>query len=80
MYPPVRVLTAYSHGRPDISVQIKGAVARNGGYIPNVEMRLKFNGHHYPGNPTGWPALKVKMGIKGRTVIQDRGHGQKLYP
>jgi hypothetical protein len=62
--PPIRVLTTFSHGRPDLAVWVQG-----GGIQPGYQARLSFDGRRYPGNPSMLPARPMKHAAAGRTII-----------
>ncbi|MGD1065227.1 MAG: hypothetical protein ABR975_00235 [Vulcanimicrobiaceae bacterium] len=64
LYLPVRVLTTSTHGRPDLGIAV-----RDGGALPEYEVRLRFDGLHYPDlwDPN---APHVAMGT-GRIVLRD---------
>lgn len=62
--PPIRVLKTFSHGRPDLAVQVSG-----GGILPGYQARLSFDGRRYPGNPSMPPARPMKRPVGGRTII-----------
>lgn len=63
---PVRVLTTWSHGRPDLAVWVQG-----GGIQPGYEAVLKFNGRAYPNNPTVGGAPSDNLAAGGRTLFPE---------
>jgi hypothetical protein len=60
---PIRLLSTSSHGWRDIGVTVAG-----GGIARSYEVRLRFNGRRYPGNPTVPPAVPLHESI-GRVLI-----------
>lgn len=61
---PLRVLRAKSHGWHDLSVHVAG-----GGILPGYDVRLRFDGNHYPDNPTVPPAERLPA-PSGRVVLR----------
>lgn len=59
--PPIKVLSAVTHGWHDLAVRVAG-----GGIIPGYEARLRFDGSSYPLNPTA--ATRIE-GHSGEVVI-----------
>lgn len=72
-WPPIRVLTTWHHGHPDISVGISESAH---GY----ESRLSFDGTSYPDNPSAPPAHWLKGKIRGKVVIAGLDDGALLWP
>lgn len=72
--PPIRVLTTLSFGHPDLGVLVAG-----GGINKAYEARLRFDGKHYPRNPTVPPASKNPLNAVGKTLITVENHGAALY-
>ena len=58
---PVRLLATKSYGWRDIGVTVSG------GGIQPYTARMRFNGEHYPTNPTTPPAVRV--GRSGKVLI-----------
>jgi hypothetical protein len=52
--PPISVLPTSTRGWRDIGVTVWG-----GGVTRTYQARLRFDGHHYPSNPTVAPAIKM---------------------
>lgn len=61
--PPIRVLPSTTHGWHDLGVWVAG-----GGITAGYEARVRFDGHHYPSNPTAPPAARSKDKA-GKTII-----------
>lgn len=61
--PPIRVLPTATRGWHDVGVFVAG-----GGIISGYTARLRFDGRHYPGNPTVPPATRVDRPT-GRVMI-----------
>ena len=61
--PPIRVLPSISHGWHDLGVFVAG-----GGIIPGYTARLRYDGRHYPENPTVPPAEPMRHPT-GRIVL-----------
>ncbi|SFK02934.1 hypothetical protein SAMN03159338_3045 [Sphingomonas sp. NFR04] len=61
---PLRILPAKSHGWHDVSVHVAG-----GGILPGHDVRLRFDGHHYPENPTMSPAERLPS-PSGRILLR----------
>lgn len=62
--PPIRVLASKTRGWHDLAVHVAGGGIR-GGY----DVRLRFDGRRYPGNPSIAPRL-APGGTAGRTVLR----------
>lgn len=45
--PPIRLLSTRTKGWHDLGVHVAG-----GGILPGYDVRLRFNGRRYPGNPS----------------------------
>ena len=65
--PPIRVLDSRSHGWRDLGVMVSG-----GGIMSPYEARLRFDGRHYPSNPTVWPAQPLNR-ITGEIILPEEG-------
>ena len=72
--PPIRVLASKSNGWHDISVWVQG-----GGIMLGYEAKLSFNGKRYPGNPSVYPATKIKGKVEGRLVISGTEEEKTLH-
>ncbi len=62
-HPPIRVLPSTSHGWHDL-----GVLVAEGGIIPGYTARLRYDGRHYPENPTVAPAEPMRR-PSGRVVL-----------
>jgi hypothetical protein len=62
-WPPIRVLETRSHGWRDLGVMVSG-----GGPMSLYEARLRFDGRHYPSNPTIPPAQPLAR-VTGEVII-----------
>ena len=60
---PIRVLPSISHGWHDL-----GILVAEGGIIPGYTARLRYDGRHYPENPTVPPAEPMRH-PSGRIVL-----------
>lgn len=78
MFPPVRLLSTSSNGRPDISVSVKGEP--NEKEIPTHEVQLRFNGMSYPNNPTVSPAQPIDGKIHGQQIFSFGEKETRIYP
>lgn len=66
--PPVRVLATSTRGWRDLGVMVAG-----GGIARGYEVRLRYDGHSYPDNPTVSPAVRLQA-IAGKQIIgEDAG-------
>jgi len=63
--PPIKVLSSTSNGWHDVGVTVGG-----GGIQTSYEVRLRFDGHTYPQNPTASPAGRSAGTLKGDAVIE----------
>ena len=61
--PPIRVLASKTRGWHDLAVHVAG-----GGIGSGYDVRLRFDGRRYPGNPSIAPRLRP--GAPGRTVLR----------
>lgn len=77
--PPVRVLTARSHGWHSLAVWVDG-----GGIQQGYEAELRFDGNTYPISPANPPARRLVGKAPGQVVIpataSDVRNGKPLYP
>ncbi len=73
VWPPIRLLGTTSAGRHDIAVRIAG-----GGVRPAREVVLRFDGKHYPSNPTVPPAQPA-MTPRGVVLISSTRTGHILF-
>jgi hypothetical protein len=62
--PPIRLLPGKTRGWHDLGVHVAG-----GGILPGHDVRLRFDGARYPGNPTLAPALRPGSAAK-RIVLR----------
>lgn len=62
--PPIRVLASRTRGWHDLAVHVAG-----GGIVGGYDVRLRFDGRRYPGNPSIAPRLPAG-GAAGRTVLR----------
>ena len=63
-HPPIRVLESSTNGWKDLAVTVAG-----GGVTQPYEVRLRFDGRRYPGNPSVPPAEPLTEPVAGRTLI-----------
>jgi hypothetical protein len=73
-WPPIRVLETKSHGWRDIGVWVEG-----GGIRPGYEAVLRFDGKHYPENPSVAPAKRLDKEVAGTVVVPKDVIGELLY-
>ena len=71
---PIKILTTFSHGYPDISVWVQG-----GGEVNGFEAKIPFDGSAYPKDPYSFPAVKMAKPQKGRILISQTSKCEYLY-
>jgi hypothetical protein len=71
-WPPIRVLDTQTHGWHDL-----GVIMADKNIHQDYEVRLRFNGRHYPGNPSLQPRTRRST---GQTILTDSTRATPLFP
>jgi len=71
---PIRLLPSRSNGWHDLSAFVSG-----GSIMDGYHARLRFNGRHYPSNPTAPPAMRMS-GPEGTILLDQKTPSRALFP